>query len=1562
MMMVPIGAQAWNDIQMIADFSGSEQTYGASGVNGDDATIIVDASSLTHGKPYNFKIKASNDGGTYWGWDYTFDMTSNSKVTDIYSLDNTGYFKIKHDSKYLKYKFTFNYTNQSDNGQWKWKITVEGISATLTIDDTNITGRNSGRNYFFDIPAANYTAGSPMSFTLKTETGGTATYYTGNFTGKASGDAFTYGTSSSSATMSYSVPSTATGPITVSLLTGSNEVVFAYSESGGGGGGTTTDAAYYLISNFYNNNESGYGSINASDRSMKFKKGEDGKYYFKIPASLYGGFRIYDATADKQYTLTSGNSTFNRGTISNSSGTLVESTSNKTDVYGNYYNGTKPTEGTYTITVNPDTKAYTVTYSNLERVVYVLSKGDNAALDILYDTRETTSSSYDHNYFGNTYFDDGFKVVTNWSANNVSDDEKAPRVMVTGEKCYPYSYLQTLGDGDNKGHHNDGWYDTSNSSTSFCHVGITGAFNVEFNPENGAKNWGRIKLKNGDGGGSPDPIVSSLHIIGPAIPGTTTGDTWNYANAVPMTYDTNENCWTATITTTNAQTATNVFRFIDGTTVTKNWGENSAAAADLARIPYTDTSATGHKADVADPNEVGLVTNGTEADRGGYGDIIFNRPAGTWTVKFYVDATELNTTYTTVYRYTITGTENPDPSVVTTTIKTAGGLYINKVLVDVAYTGDSSTPLYWKVGGAPTTSDNLVSYTDSENNTDNRKFLLSTPGQLYVGDGTNTSDPVTFDFTYSTSENYVGVEKNGTVSQIVTSKGGKDCVNVFFKKSYKDMSIYVWDANAESGKEYLTKVWPGQWMSDDRTLTLNGETFYYVSFPTSDLKPKDGKYKIGFILSNAALGSSKENADATKTRDYFLEFNATDTNVQGVQETMFYALEANVTANKVYEPAGSTYESQEKSTYKGSAAQLFSNNTVYFKTNWTSPIYCHVWKEDGTPLHVWRTNGEMMTCVDAANKIYAYTIPTDYQVNLKFASSTSETSDQTFTGHGGKMYTYSTSSSSWGDAPSSFTTLDAASQTVMNTFLTTPPVTTVESRVYPNGQDYYRNMPNDYTLMLSNTWKHADEPPVVDEQHQESSWQVTSGKHWSGDTNKTYLHIRKNEAYQTVTNLPAGTYTVQAIVRGGGVPVYMKLNDTQVASIILTSDGSDAKTTINQFGRSEQLVEMSTDNTKRGWHKLEGSITLATPGDLKIAVRTDYTADGGSIDLADVFLLRNANTDGNYWTTAPTSETKTECDMSDRSKYNAFSFFDRGPNLNSIIKANQKTVIGMSEDNEPYGATDRRHPCNVVTSSDGSTWRTPMLALTDYASVIVGSENKYGGNPLVSQHAYGTSFAYTADKFSYDRATSAKMMSTMLPFPLTRSQIERMLGSNVKTYTLGNIDKSNLKVTFKETKDNLEAHTPFFFRPLQSETKTKMALNESVSVVAKSGTSSTSPSSPAQGLLGTYKHISDVGTTYKDQDFIPYFYENNTFVWADNDANAKPFRVIFLLNKGGNNARMLNAIFVDDTTTGIDGITENIQQNAPVYSIDGKLVSSDGDTSRLSKGVYVKAGKKFIIK
>ena len=54
----------------------------------------------------------------------------------------------------------------------------------------------------------------------------------------------------------------------------------------------------------------------------------------------------------------------------------------------------------------------------------------------------------------------------------------------------------------------------------------------------------------------------------------------------------------------------------------------------------------------------------------------------------------------------------------------------------------------------------------------------------------------------------------------------------------------------------------------------------------------------------------------------------------------------------------------------------------------------------------------------------------------------------------------------------------------------------------------------------------------------------------------------------------------------------------------------------------------------------------------------------------------------------------------------------------------------------------------------------------------------------------------------------------------------------------------------------------------------------------------------------------------------------------------------------------------DANTTGVEKITivAGEENNAAVYSLNGQLVSRNGETSNLPKGVYIKNGKKFIVK
>ena len=66
---------------------------------------------------------------------------------------------------------------------------------------------------------------------------------------------------------------------------------------------------------------------------------------------------------------------------------------------------------------------------------------------------------------------------------------------------------------------------------------------------------------------------------------------------------------------------------------------------------------------------------------------------------------------------------------------------------------------------------------------------------------------------------------------------------------------------------------------------------------------------------------------------------------------------------------------------------------------------------------------------------------------------------------------------------------------------------------------------------------------------------------------------------------------------------------------------------------------------------------------------------------------------------------------------------------------------------------------------------------------------------------------------------------------------------------------------------------------------------------------------------------------------------------------------------GAKQASFFGADF-DDSTTSIDEmeIVAGEKSCSPIYSLDGKLVSRNGDKASLAKGIYVQGGKKFVIK
>ena len=155
-------------------------------------------------------------------------------------------------------------------------------------------------------------------------------------------------------------------------------------------------------------------------------------------------------------------------------------------------------------------------------------------------------------------------------------------------------------------------------------------------------------------------VLTSVSLVGDAIPGTTNADgTWNYkSNVADMTYDETEQCYKATVVTTVADNGQSKFRFVGNHDPQITWFENTNTdEKEMAKHPHdsTDPNVHGHTADVNDPNKVDYTENGdpTKEDYDSW-NIIWNRPAGRWTVRLYFYTYSDGNDPKTDYYYTIT--------------------------------------------------------------------------------------------------------------------------------------------------------------------------------------------------------------------------------------------------------------------------------------------------------------------------------------------------------------------------------------------------------------------------------------------------------------------------------------------------------------------------------------------------------------------------------------------------------------------------------------------------------------------------------------------------------------------------------------------------------------------------------------------------------------------------------------------------------------------------------------------------------------------------------------------
>ena len=201
-------------------------------------------------------------------------------------------------------------------------------------------------------------------------------------------------------------------------------------------------------------------------------------------------------------------------------------------------------------------------------------------------------------------------------------------------------------------------------------LNLHGIKRVQYNP---ARGDGRLTEKDGsygmsgeiliDGANQADFTITTMSMIGDAVGGTYDAKTgnWNYTSkAGDMEYDANERCFSLTISTEDEKYATpHYFRFVANHDAKQNWGETDGNIKNntvFARPTYDAADDDHHTCMVDDANDVQYraAARETEADSEIRRDILWNRPAGIWRIKFYP---ELDKNGNDISRYTISGTK-----------------------------------------------------------------------------------------------------------------------------------------------------------------------------------------------------------------------------------------------------------------------------------------------------------------------------------------------------------------------------------------------------------------------------------------------------------------------------------------------------------------------------------------------------------------------------------------------------------------------------------------------------------------------------------------------------------------------------------------------------------------------------------------------------------------------------------------------------------------------------------------------------------------------------------------
>lgn len=195
-----------------------------------------------------------------------------------------------------------------------------------------------------------------------------------------------------------------------------------------------------------------------------------------------------------------------------------------------------------------------------------------------------------------------------------------------------------------------------------------------------------------------------------------------------------------------------------------------------------------------------------------------------------------------------------------------------------------------------------------------------------------------------------------------------------------------------------------------------------------------------------------------------------------------------------------------------------------------------------------------------------------------------------------------------------------------------------------------------------------------------------------------------------------------------------------------------------------------------------------------------------------------------------------------------------------------------------------------------------------------------------------------------------------LPFGLTSGQITTVFGVGVKVAQLDDTNSTGATLKFVDMIDaGIEASVPYLIKPV---TDAPADGYKFVGVdITKDAVIPTKVRTAGNLYFNGVYNMVDATTEVASGYNAAFLGKGNTVFGAQSGTNMKGFRAYFAIPNSVKASEL--RVVIDGTATSIKNIdSEVVESNAPVYNLQGQRV----DGNNLTPGIYVKAGKKFVVK